>query len=78
MQKTARASAWPRNGFIPLMMRGMLAGTISSRFIANHLTLFGACVLSAILILSCTLLTAKLQLRDGSENKRETAPTEET
>lgn len=78
MQKTARASAWPRNGFIPLMMRGMLVGTIISRFIANHLTLFGACVLSAILILSCTLLTAKLQLRDGSENKRETAPTEET
>lgn len=51
------------NGIImPLMMAGMLLGSASSGFIVLKVDLFGAYVLSAILTLSCIILTSRLQL----------------
>lgn len=55
---------------VPLMIGGVLTGTICSGFVAEHLSLFGAYGLSALLTLSCTILTAQLRFQSTSKNKR--------
>ena len=49
------------NGVImPLMMAGMLGGSLVSGFIVIQINLFGAYVIAAILIASCSILTIKM------------------
>lgn len=59
------------NGVItPLLMGGILVGTLVSGFIVNSLTLFGVYGLSAILIMLCTILTGKLKVYGEEDNTR--------
>ncbi|UQZ36921.1 MFS transporter [Paenibacillus sp. PK3_47] len=47
---------------IPVMMAGMLLGTAASGLLMNHFSLFTVYGLSALLILSCCILTLRLKL----------------